>query len=75
MSLAHGQLAEVIFNLTLEGSVKGGYSSIFGVNFIVNLDVHNFSVFLWDHIWSFNLHGLDGVLSTFFAIALGLVPE
>lgn len=73
--MAHGQLAEVIFDLILVGSLSDGYSGIPGVILGDNIDVFHFPNILFGYFWSAAMHGHNVVLPTLSSIALGVVPE
>ena len=72
LSLAHSQLSEVIFDLILQGPLRGGYKNIAGV--IISLyciGIFYLSNFLWNHIWCFALYGYNVMFFAFITIALG----
>lgn len=75
LSLAHGQLSEVIFDLVLLNMIKGGYSSIIGVLFIIISDYTSICFFLYGYFWGSDLYGLYVMLFAFFETSLGVISE
>lgn len=73
--MAHGQLAEVIFDLILVGSLSGGYSGIAGVTLDDNIDVFYFPNILRGDFWSAAMHGHNVMFLALTSIALGGISE
>lgn len=78
LSLAHSQLAEVFFEMTLAGGIeKGGASGIIGViyykGYMCIIGNSRIPGVCSSYFWSFNGDGFDGMLFTCLKIALVMI--